>query len=227
VDQVLDDPGPRQLLQMQAWLAQPDAHALNVPDPETPAHQLVKPHSPHNHLTARLRTGQPHVLERLGLDQRQCLARLCAILIEVPVAAEPFTCDRGNRRDGLQRVAWADIDLLDIHEPIMAEGAALAYPISGRFAFVSDDAEAIESTAHHLVAHIAGLVGCNHAGGVECCPALFGRGAASNRLVDTELELRRCLLGEVAACLLRARARARVLPGSDPLESMACMGGRA
>src|SRR5262249_40766277 len=109
----------------------------------------------------------------------------------------------------------------------MAEGAALAYPITGRVAFVSDDARAIESTAYQLVARIAGLVGCNHAGGVECCPALFGRGAANNRLVDTELELRRGLLGEVAACPLRARARARVLPGSDPLESMACMGGRA
>ena len=152
VDQVLDDPGPRQLLQMQARLAQLDARALNVPDPETPAHQLVKPHSPHNHLTARLRTGQSHVLERLGLDQRQCLARLCAILIEVPVAAQPFTCDRGSRRDRLERLAQADIDLLDIHEPIMPSGAAPSNPITGRrVRSVSDDREAIESTAHAAV----------------------------------------------------------------------------
>jgi hypothetical protein len=130
VDQVLDDPGPGQLLQMQARLAQLDAHALDVPDPETPTNQLVKPYSPHDQLTTRLRTGKFHVLERLGLDQRQCLARLCAIRIEVPVAAEPFTCDRGNRRDGLERLGWADIDLLDIHEPIMAAGAGLAYPIT-------------------------------------------------------------------------------------------------
>jgi hypothetical protein len=37
VDEILDDPRPRQLLQMQARLAQLDAGTLDTPDPEPPA----------------------------------------------------------------------------------------------------------------------------------------------------------------------------------------------
>src|SRR5262250_769213 len=44
VDQVLDDPRPGQLLQMQARLAQFDAGALDLADPEPPADQIIEPH---------------------------------------------------------------------------------------------------------------------------------------------------------------------------------------
>jgi len=58
VDEVLDDPRPGQPLQMQARLAEFDAGALDIADPETPAHQIIEPHAPDDHLAARLRPSQ-------------------------------------------------------------------------------------------------------------------------------------------------------------------------
>ncbi len=105
MDEVLDDPRPGQLLQMQARLAEFDADALDIADPETPADQIIEPHSPDDHLAARLRSGQAHVLQCLGLDQRQRLARLRAIGAEVPIAPESFTRERRNRPDRHERLA--------------------------------------------------------------------------------------------------------------------------
>jgi hypothetical protein len=132
VDEVLDDSRPGELLQMPARLAQLDAGALDIADPEPPADQIIEPHSPDDHLAARLRPGQAHVLQRFGLDQRQRLARLRAAGAEVPVSPEPFTRQRRNRPDRHERLAGADIDLLDSHKPIMAAAAALANPITGQ-----------------------------------------------------------------------------------------------
>src|SRR5262249_41441397 len=56
VNQVLDDAWPGQRLQVQAGLAQVDAEALDVPDPEVLAHQIVQPHAPHDDLAAGLGT---------------------------------------------------------------------------------------------------------------------------------------------------------------------------
>ena len=105
MDEVLDDPRPGQLLQMQARLAEFDAGALDIADPETLADQIIEPHSPDHHLAARLRPGQAHILQRLGLDQRQRLARLRAIGAEVPIAPEPFTRERRNRPGRHERLA--------------------------------------------------------------------------------------------------------------------------
>src|SRR5882724_9525153 len=105
VDEVLDDPRPGQLLQMQARLAEFDTGAHDIADPETPADQIIEPHSPDDHLSARLRPGQARVLQRLGLDQRQRLARLRAIGAEVPISPKPFTRERCNRPDGHERLA--------------------------------------------------------------------------------------------------------------------------
>jgi len=148
LDEVLDDPRPGQLLQMPTRLAEFDAGALDVADPETPADQIIEPYSPDDHLAARLRPGQAHVLQRLGLDQCQRLARLRATGAEVPISPEPFTRQRRNRPDRHERLAGADIDLLDSHEPIMAPAAGLAKPITGQCVAAADSTEAIGSPAH-------------------------------------------------------------------------------
>ena len=90
VDEFLDDPCPCHLLQMLARLAQFDAETLDIPDSKAPADQLVEPHTPHDHLTARLSAGQADVFQCFGLDQRQRLAGFCAPPAEVAVAASPL-----------------------------------------------------------------------------------------------------------------------------------------
>ena len=92
---------------MPARLAELDAGALDIADPEPPADQIVEPHAPDGHLAARMRPRQAHVLRRLGLDQRQRLARLGAIGAEVPVSPEPFTRQRRSRPDRQERLAGA------------------------------------------------------------------------------------------------------------------------
>jgi hypothetical protein len=147
VDEILDDPGPGQLLEMQARLAEFDVGTLDISDPEPPADQIIEPHSPDDHLAARLRPGQAHVLQRLSLDQRQCLARLRAIGAEVPIAPEPFTRERRDRPGRHERLAGADIDLLDIHKPIMAAATRSANRITTWCVAAPDSTEVIESPA--------------------------------------------------------------------------------
>src|SRR5690349_19798949 len=131
---------------MPARLAEFDAGALDIADLETPADQIIEPHSPDDHLAARLRPGQAHLLQRLGLDQRQRLARLGAIGAEVPIAPEPFTRERRNRPGRHERLARTDIDLLDSHKPIMAAAARLANPITSP-CIAAHDITPIESPA--------------------------------------------------------------------------------
>jgi len=132
VDEFLYDPGPRHLLQVQARLAEFDAETLDIADPKAPADQLVEPHAPHDYLTARLSAGQAGFLQRFGLDQGQRLAGLCALPAEVAVAAESLARQCADRLDRHDRIAWADVDRLDVHEPILAGSAAGANPVLAR-----------------------------------------------------------------------------------------------
>ena len=54
-----------------------------------------QPDAARDHLTARLRPGQPDLLERLRLDQRQRTTGPLAVGTEVAVALEPAA---GHRR---------------------------------------------------------------------------------------------------------------------------------
>src|SRR5215510_7751013 len=69
VDEVLDDAGADEFLQVAAGLADLDAEALHVADTEPLADQVIQPDAAHHHLAAGLRAGQADVLEDLGLDQ--------------------------------------------------------------------------------------------------------------------------------------------------------------
>src|SRR6266404_7245479 len=112
VDQVLDDAGAGHLLQVPARLADLDARALDVADPEPLADQVVDPDAAHDHLAAGLRAGEADILQDLRLDQRQAVARV-TMIAEVPVADQPLPGDRrhrGHRGDG---VARADVDRFD------------------------------------------------------------------------------------------------------------------
>ena len=113
MEKVLNDPGPRQTLQVRARLAQLHAHALDVSDPEPPADQVVQAHAAHHNLAARLGSGKPDVRQCLGLDQRQRHAP--RVLTEVPVAHQALARERGDRVDRRDRVTRADVDLLDVH----------------------------------------------------------------------------------------------------------------
>src|SRR5262249_15700134 len=71
MEKVLDDPGPRQPLQVRARLAQLHARALDVSDAEPPADQVVQPYAAHHNLAARLGSGKPDLRQRLRLDRRE------------------------------------------------------------------------------------------------------------------------------------------------------------
>ncbi len=66
-----------------------------------------------------------------GLDQGQCIAGFCALLEELAVTLESLACQRGHGGDRRQRLAWSDVDLLDLHEPIGMAGPDQPVPLSG------------------------------------------------------------------------------------------------
>ena len=94
MQKLVDDPRPRQRLQVQARLAELDAEALDAADREPLADEVVEAHAADDDLPPRLRPGQADVLEHLGLDQRQRPARAGSVRAEVAVALEPLPGDR-------------------------------------------------------------------------------------------------------------------------------------
>src|SRR5215471_1407497 len=117
VDQVFDDAGSGELLQVQAGFAEFDAQALDVADPKSLADQLVEAHTPGHNLTPGLRAAERDVLKRLGFDQRQRLTGRGPVVVEVAVALQTDTGDRGHRLDRRDRIARPDIYCLDLHGP--------------------------------------------------------------------------------------------------------------
>src|SRR5215471_7152559 len=117
VDQVFDDAGPGELLQVQAGFAEFDAQALDVADLKSLADQLVEAHTPGHNLTPGLRAAERDVLKRLGFDQRQRLTGRGPVVVEVAVALQTDTGDRGHRLDRRDRIARPDIYCLDLHGP--------------------------------------------------------------------------------------------------------------
>ena len=105
------------LLQVVARLAQLDAAALDLADPEAPADERVQPHAARRELPARLagRERDPVLgrepLELLALDERQLALGLGARL-EVPVAAQAGARDRLDAVDGVDR-AGRDLGEVD------------------------------------------------------------------------------------------------------------------
>ncbi|HEX6521923.1 MAG TPA: hypothetical protein VF070_18235 [Streptosporangiaceae bacterium] len=115
MDEVLDDAGPGELLKVQAGLAQFGGQALHLADEEPLADQFVQADAAHNDLAARLRPGQAHVLDGLGLDQRQRGAGLRAVGEVVPVPLQPLSRHGANRTDGSEGFARTDVDGLHVH----------------------------------------------------------------------------------------------------------------
>src|SRR5262249_58465408 len=117
VDQVFDDAGPGELLQVQAGFAEFDAQALDVADPKSLADQLVEAHTPGHNLTPGLRAAERDVLKRLGFDQRQRLTGRGPVVVEVAVALQTDTGDRGHRLDRRDRIARPGIFFLRLPRP--------------------------------------------------------------------------------------------------------------
>jgi hypothetical protein len=120
VDQLLDDPWPCQLLQVQARLAQLHPKALDLTDPKAPADQIVQSHAAHHHLPARRGAGEGDALQHFRLDQGERLTGRGALLVEVAVALEPLAGEGAGRLDRRDRLGGTDVDLLDVHGSIMS-----------------------------------------------------------------------------------------------------------
>src|SRR5262249_33719910 len=71
VNQLLDDSGPRQLLQVKARLAELDAETLDLADSETLANEVVQAHAASGELPPGPARRQGDVLDNLLLDERQ------------------------------------------------------------------------------------------------------------------------------------------------------------
>ena len=84
---------------METRLAELDAVALHVADPEALADQVVQAHTAHGHLAARLARREADVGHDLGLDERQRLAGPGTVRAEVTVAVEPLAGDRAHGLD--------------------------------------------------------------------------------------------------------------------------------
>src|SRR5262249_61036465 len=110
VEEVVDDAGPRERLQVQARLAELDTEALDGADHEALADQVVQPDAADDDLTPRLHARQRDGLERLRLDQRQRAARSLPVGTEVPVTLEAAARDRADEIDRRERLRRADVD---------------------------------------------------------------------------------------------------------------------
>src|SRR5215467_8242423 len=122
VNHVLDEAGPGERLQMQAGLADLHAKALDAADQEALADQVVQPHAADHDLAAGLEASEADVLQYLGLDQRQRLAGCRTFLAELAVALQPLARERGNAVDRRERLARPDVNLHNLHGPIIAVG---------------------------------------------------------------------------------------------------------
>src|SRR5207247_4427126 len=100
MDELLDDPGSCHPLHVLARLAELDAEALDLADPEASPDEIVQPHTAHDHLTAGLGSGESDVFQHLSLDQRQRLAAFRPLLVEVAV---PFEALARKRPRGVDR----------------------------------------------------------------------------------------------------------------------------
>ena len=115
MDEVFDDAGAGELLQVEAWLAELDAQAFDVAHVESLADQVVDPHAAHHDLAPGLRSGQADNIERFGLYQGQRFAGTGTAGEEVAVALQAVAGDRADGADRAQRIAGADVDGLDMH----------------------------------------------------------------------------------------------------------------
>src|SRR5262245_45459731 len=113
VEEVVDDAGPRERLQVEAGLAELDAEALDRADHEALADEVVQPHAADDDLTPGLHARQRDVLERFRLDQRQRSSPPLAVGTEVAVTLEAAARDRPHEVDRTERLRRPDVDLLD------------------------------------------------------------------------------------------------------------------
>src|SRR5262245_18476298 len=119
VHELLDDPRPRQLLQVQTGLADHDAVAFDLADAEPLADQVVQAHAADGELAAGLALRQPGAGNDLGLDEREREARPRSLREEVAVAFEALASEGLDRLDGTDvvlvggpRVDGDDVDAL-------------------------------------------------------------------------------------------------------------------
>src|SRR5262245_27187811 len=117
VHELLDDPRPRQLLQVQTGLADHDAVALDLADAEPLADQVVQAHAADGELAAGLALRQPGAGDDLGLNEREREARPRSLREEVAVAFEALAGEGLDRLDGTDvvLVGGPRVDGADVH----------------------------------------------------------------------------------------------------------------
>jgi hypothetical protein len=124
---------------MTTWLAELHAEAFDLADPKALADEAVDIHIPHSHLPSSFARPESHLLDDLGGNERQRLARGSSVGVEMAVTFEPLA---GDSLDGFDRpklgLAWSpEMDRLHRHGPIMHEPAVEAGSAERRLGGVS------------------------------------------------------------------------------------------
>ena len=116
-DEATQDSGPGQGLEVAARLAQLDAHALGLADPEALADQVVEARPTGEHVAPRLLVAEldpglgPERLQGLGLDQGQVLGvALGGLGDEVAIADRPLSGEDLDRVHRLRQRGFGRID---------------------------------------------------------------------------------------------------------------------
>lgn len=105
MNEVAEQPGPCQCLEVQAGLAELNAVALDLANGKTLADEFVQAHSAYRQLAARRSRWQPDVLDDLFLDQRQGCSGRRACGMEVTVALKPTPSVCAHSRDEFKRAS--------------------------------------------------------------------------------------------------------------------------
>jgi hypothetical protein len=88
-----DDPRARHLLEMTTRLAELHAEAFDLADAKALADEAVHIHIPHGHLPSSLTRPKSGLLDNLGCNERQRLARGSSAGAEMAVTFEPLSGD--------------------------------------------------------------------------------------------------------------------------------------
>jgi hypothetical protein len=99
MDEVLDDPRPRELLQVPAGLAQCNAVAFDLADAEPLADQFVQPYTANCQLPSCPARWQPNVVDNLLLNECESTSRRGAGRFEMAIALQAFARDGRDRLD--------------------------------------------------------------------------------------------------------------------------------
>ena len=121
--ELLDDPRSCHLLEMTTRFAKLHPQALDLANAETFANEAVHIYFAHGDLPSSFTRPQSDLVDNLGCDERQRLARRSSASVEMTVAFEPFPGDgpHGLNRPQFWLARSSEMDRLHRHDSMMHE----------------------------------------------------------------------------------------------------------